>query len=71
MFEQIQAAEVAGNLSPEEKKKLEDQAAEKGVQALFKVGYAYLTPHYAGSPGLVRARNSRSSPSSARHATAS
>jgi hypothetical protein len=37
VFEQIQAAEAAGNLSPEEKKRLEDQAAEKGVQALFKV----------------------------------
>ena len=37
VFEQIQAAEAAGNLSPDEKKKLEDQAAEKGVQALFKV----------------------------------
>ena len=37
MFDQIQAAEKAGNLSPEEKKKLEEQAAEKGLQALFKV----------------------------------
>lgn len=37
VFDQIQAAEAAGNLSPEEKKRLEDQAAEKGVQALFKV----------------------------------
>lgn len=40
VFEQIQAAEKAGNLSPEEKKKLEDSAAEKGLKALFKV---YLT----------------------------
>lgn len=38
VFEQIQAAEAAGNLSPEEKKRLEEQAAEKGLQALFKVG---------------------------------
>jgi hypothetical protein len=37
VFDQIQAAEKAGNLSPEEKKKLEEQAAEKGLQALFKV----------------------------------
>lgn len=37
VFDQIQAAETAGNLSPEEKKRLEDQAAEKGIQALFKV----------------------------------
>lgn len=37
VFEQIQAAERAGNLSPEEKRKLEEQAAEKGLQALFKV----------------------------------
>lgn len=37
VFDQIQAAEKAGNLSPEERKKLEEQAAEKGLQALFKV----------------------------------
>ena len=37
VFEQIQAAEKAGNLTPEEKQKLEEQAAEKGVQTLFKV----------------------------------
>ncbi len=37
VFEQIQAAEKAGNLSPEEKRRLEEQAAEKGLQALFKV----------------------------------
>ncbi|KAG6825480.1 hypothetical protein H0H92_003603 [Tricholoma furcatifolium] len=36
VFDQIQAAEKAGNLTPEEKKKLEEQAAEKGLQALFK-----------------------------------
>ena len=36
VFDQIQAAEKAGNLSPEEKKKLEEQAAEKGLEALFK-----------------------------------
>ena len=37
VFEQIQAAERAGNLSVEDKKRLEEQAAEKGLQALFKV----------------------------------
>ena len=37
VFDQIQAAEKNGNLGPEEKKKLEEQAAEKGLQALFKV----------------------------------
>ena len=37
VFEQIQAAEKAGNLTPEEKRRLEEQAAEKGLQALFKV----------------------------------
>ena len=37
VFDQIQAAEKAGNLSPEDKKRLEEQAAEKGIQALFKV----------------------------------
>ncbi|KAG2748220.1 DnaJ-domain-containing protein [Suillus brevipes Sb2] len=36
VFDQIAAAEKAGNLTPEEKKKLEEQAAEKGIQALFK-----------------------------------
>ncbi|KAI0919871.1 hypothetical protein AcV5_001823 [Taiwanofungus camphoratus] len=36
VFEQIQAAEKAGNLSPEDKRRLEEQAAEKGLQALFK-----------------------------------
>jgi len=36
VFDQIHAAEKAGNLSPEEKRKLEEQAAEKGLQALFK-----------------------------------
>ncbi|KAF7328989.1 DnaJ-domain-containing protein [Mycena venus] len=36
VFDQIQAAERAGNMSPEERKKLEEQAAEKGLQALFK-----------------------------------
>lgn len=40
VFEQIQAAERAGNLSPEERKRLEEQAAEKGLQALFKVCFA-------------------------------
>ena len=39
VFDQIQAAEKAGNLTPEEKKRLEEQAAEKGLQALFKVRY--------------------------------
>lgn len=33
----MQAAEKAGNLSPEEKRRLEEQAAEKAIQALFKV----------------------------------
>ncbi|KDQ57948.1 hypothetical protein JAAARDRAFT_193432 [Jaapia argillacea MUCL 33604] len=36
VFDQIAAAEKAGNLTPEEKKRLEEQAAEKGLQALFK-----------------------------------
>ncbi|KAJ7578995.1 DnaJ-domain-containing protein [Mycena floridula] len=35
-FEALQAAETAGNLSPEERKRLEEQAAEKGLEALFK-----------------------------------
>ncbi|KAI0052206.1 DnaJ-domain-containing protein [Auriscalpium vulgare] len=36
VFDQIQAAEQSGTLSPEDKKRLEEQAAEKGLQALFK-----------------------------------
>lgn len=42
VFDQIQTAEKAGNLTPEEKQKLEEQAAEKGIQALFKVCYSRL-----------------------------
>jgi len=42
VFDQIAAAEKAGNLTPEEKKKLEEQAAEKGIQALFKVLFRLL-----------------------------
>ena len=37
VFDQIQQAEQSGTLSAEEKKRLEEQAAEKGLQALFKV----------------------------------
>lgn len=37
VFDQLAAAEKAGNLSPDEKQKLEEQAAEKGIQALLKV----------------------------------
>lgn len=37
IFDQLQAAEAAGSsLSPEERKRLEESAAEKGLQALFK-----------------------------------
>jgi len=36
VFDQIQAAEKAGKLTGEEKKRLEEQAAEKGLEALFK-----------------------------------
>ena len=50
VFEQIQAAEKAGNLSPEEKRRLEEQAAEKGLQALFKVPM----PRVAFRPWLIR-----------------
>jgi hypothetical protein len=46
VFDQIQAAEKAGNLLPEEKKRLEEQAAEKGLQALFKVVFFCLVRLY-------------------------
>ncbi|KIL59287.1 hypothetical protein M378DRAFT_180881 [Amanita muscaria Koide BX008] len=36
VFDQIQAKEREGKLTEEEKRKLEEQAAEKGLQALFK-----------------------------------
>jgi hypothetical protein len=42
VFDQIQAAEKAGNMSPEERRKLEEQAAEKGLQALFKACCQFL-----------------------------
>ncbi|KAF8259795.1 X-domain of DnaJ-containing-domain-containing protein [Lactarius quietus] len=38
VFDQIQQAEQSGTLSPEEKKRLEEQAAEKGLQALLRYG---------------------------------
>ena len=41
VFDQIQEAEKNGNLGPEERKKLEERAAEKGLQALFKVNYPF------------------------------
>lgn len=44
VFDQIQAAERDGNLSPEEKRKLEEQAAEKGLQALFKASHTPFLP---------------------------
>ncbi len=50
VFDQIQAAEKAGNLSPEEKRKLEEQAAEKGLQALFKASLVPLS--YCPPPKL-------------------
>jgi hypothetical protein len=37
VFDQIARAERDGALAPEEKARLETQAAEKGIQALFKV----------------------------------
>lgn len=49
MFDQIQAAEKAGNLSPEEKKKLEEHAAEKGLQALFKVCLSFSSTYNSNS----------------------
>jgi len=36
VFDQIQAAEKNGNLSPAERQKLEQSAADKGLQTLFK-----------------------------------
>jgi len=44
VFDQIQAAERDGNLTAEEKRKLEEQAAEKGLQALFKASHPPFSP---------------------------
>jgi hypothetical protein len=70
VFDQIQAAEKNGNLSPEEKRKLEEQAAEKGLQALFKVLDFSLNHSLKSSHPLLtnRARSLKSSLFSARHA---
>jgi hypothetical protein len=37
LLDQIQQGEVSGNLTVEEKKRLEEQATEKGLQVLFDV----------------------------------
>jgi hypothetical protein len=37
VFDQIKEAEKNGNLNEAERKKLEEQAAEKGLSTLFKV----------------------------------
>jgi hypothetical protein len=50
VFDQIQAAERDGNLSTEEKRRLEEQAAEKGLQALFKASHI---PPYSLSNSLT------------------
>lgn len=71
VFDQIQAAEKAGNLSPDEKKKLEEQAAEKGLQALFKVRpSSKFSKVPLIDPLLYRARNSKLNPSSVKHVIA-
>lgn len=63
VFEQLQAAEKAGNLTDEERRKLEEDAAEKGVKAMFKVQYSSPPPApWMCSNSVYRARNWRSSP---------
>lgn len=61
VFDQIQAAEKAGNMSPEDKQRLEEQAAEKGLQALFKVSLSTIYIHSRELTWDNRVRNSRSS----------
>jgi hypothetical protein len=51
VFDQIQAAEKNGNLSEAERKKLEEQAAEKGLSTLFKVNRRHLLHSF---PSLVQ-----------------
>jgi hypothetical protein len=59
VFDQIQAAERDGNLNSEEKRKLEEQAAEKGLQALFKARHTSLyCPYHTAHPyAFLRAQN--------------
>ncbi|KAI0300680.1 X-domain of DnaJ-containing-domain-containing protein [Multifurca ochricompacta] len=78
VFDQIQQAEQSGTLSPEEKKRLEEQAAEKGLHALFKVRSSPLpSPFFHfhtrrwGTPSLIarfRVRSLRSTRSFGRRA---
>jgi hypothetical protein len=78
VFDQIQQAEQSGTLSAEEKKRLEEQAAEKGLQALFKVRLS-ITSHCCCSiqndhlrcETKYRARNWRLTPCSERRVTES
>ena len=78
VFDQIQQAEQSGNLSAEEKKRLEEQAAEKGLQALFKVRLCPLPCPSLVHRGFclidaralyIRARSSRSTRCCERRAT--
>jgi len=57
VFDQIQVAERDGNLSPEEKRKLEEQAAEKGLQALFKASHILFSPSESCSYNSRRVPN--------------
>ncbi|KAF8583662.1 DnaJ-domain-containing protein [Ramaria rubella] len=67
-FDQIATAEKSGSLSPEEKRKLEESAAEKGIQALFKGAKLEIesilreTCERVLSPGTVPSPQSPSSP---------
>lgn len=63
VFDQISAAEKAGGLSAEERQRLEEQAAEKGLQALFKVGHDVAVLGSMADNSFIRALNSRLSPS--------
>jgi hypothetical protein len=69
VFDQIAKAERDGALAPEEKARLETQAAEKGIQALFKVRDARGAWAWVRADAHGRARSSRSTRSSARCAT--
>lgn len=59
VFDQIQAAEKAGNLSPDDKKRLEEQAAEKGLQALFKASGRDSRPNVRSHHGCVAGDETR------------
>lgn len=70
VFDELAAAEATG-ISAEDKRKLEEQAAEKGLQALFKVtgNSCVYVSHLLLTAYVCREPSSRLTPSSGKPAT--